>query len=120
MQKRQPASLIASLFGRPGKASAAPASGIGARPPRPFQAISIHHGVVCCAAAKKVDGHRFLARNAPQLPLPECTLRAACKCRYEKYDDRRNGTRRYGEFSIKRVLSPAEELRRSKGRRAKD
>jgi len=120
MQKRQPPSFFASLFGRLGKNKSTPAKGSGAPALRPFQSISIHHGTVCCASAKKVDGYRFLAKNAPQLPLSECTMRATCKCRYVKHDDRRSGSRRYGEFGLKQALFSAEERRRSKGRRTKD
>jgi len=34
------------------------------------------------------QGHRYLAGQAPQLPLPGCDARN-CGCRYERHGDRR-------------------------------
>ncbi len=120
MQKRQSPSFLASLFGRSSRNISTPTKRIDTSALRPFQAISINPGAPCCTSAKKVDKYRFLAKNAPQLPLSECTMRATCKCRYAKQDDRRSGTRRDGEFGLKSALFSAEERRRSKGRRKDD
>jgi hypothetical protein len=117
MQKRQPPSFFASLFGRSSQNKPTPAKGGGVPSLHPFQSISIHQGAVCCVSAKKVDGYRFLAKKAPPLPLPECTMGTMCKCRYVKHDDRRSGPRRYGEFGLKYELFSAEERRRAKDRR---
>ena len=120
MRKRPRQSVFASLFGHFGESKSVPAKVAGAQAPRPFQSISIHRGMVCCATAKKVDGYRFLYKNAPQLPLSECTMPSACKCRYEKYDDRRSGPRRSSDIGLKQVLFSAAERRRTGGRRKKD
>jgi hypothetical protein len=118
MQKRHKPSIIAAIFGRLGKDQKKPAS--GATAPRPYQSIGIYHGTVCCAAAKQVEGYRFLARNAPQLPLSDCTMRRACECRYMKFQDRRGGSRRSIEFGLKPTLFAASEKRKKNGRRSKD
>lgn len=120
MKKHPQQSFFASLFGRSSTKKSTKTRAVVVPTPHPFQSISIHKGMVCCVTAKKVDGYRFLVKNAPQLPLSECTMPAACKCRYEKYDDRRSGARRSSDIGLKQVLFAAEEQRRSKGRRKKD
>lgn len=122
MQKRQPPSLFASLFGRSKNDSkTTPAARTSAAPSaHPYQAISIHPGASCCNSAKKLESHRFLARKAPQLPLPDCTMGDACKCRYVKHPDRRSDSRRVGDVGITQTLFSAEERRRIKGRRKAD
>ena len=42
-------------------------------PLRPFQAISIYRGLICCDMARKFSEHRFLVRDAPPLPLGGCS-----------------------------------------------
>ena len=118
MQKRHKPSFIASLFGRLRKSEKR--SKAGASAPRPYQSVGIYHGTVCCAAAKNIEGYRFLARNSPQLPLADCTLRNKCECRYMKFQDRRGGSRRLVEFGLKPTLFAASEKRKLKGRRKKD
>ncbi len=58
------------------------------RSPRPFPATSIVHQQDACGAVKALDGHRFLAWEAPDLPLPGCGS-AGCQCRYVYHKDRR-------------------------------
>jgi hypothetical protein len=118
MQKRQPPSLIATLLARLGKAK--PTKIVVAKQLRLFQSISILHGTVSCASARKISGYRFLAKNSPQLPLSECTMRATCDCRYTKHNDRRNDSRRLVDFGVKPILFAARERRAMRGRRTKD
>ena len=90
------------------------------RPVRPnrYQAVSIAYGGKCCAAVKSLAGQRFLAGNAPSLPLPGCSLSNQCNCRFQKYDDRRDDSRRLpGEMT--RWFGGAEK-RRTRGRRQVD
>lgn len=87
---------------------------------RPFQAISVHHGTICCATAKQISGYRFLARSAPQLPLSDCTMREKCECCYLKHKDRRGDSRRLNDYGLKQQLFAAKEQRIRRGRRAKD
>jgi hypothetical protein len=127
MQKRHRPSFFAALFERIGRGSRpasktpkkAPAKTATAAP-RPFQAIGIYHGTVCCAAAKKAEGYRFLAKQAPPIPLTECTMRSKCECRYMKFHDRRGSPRRLTEFGLRETLFAAAERRNRRGRRAKD
>jgi hypothetical protein len=87
--------------------------------PRPFQAISIYRGVTCCAMAKQFSEHRFLAKDAPSLPLSGCTLPERCECRYLKHKDRRSGERRLVDFSLAASLYSGAERRRFSARRRK-
>ena len=63
-------SLLGGLLARfSGRKEPPEASG----PLRPFQAISIYRGLICCDMARKFSEHRFLVRDAPPLPLSGCT-----------------------------------------------
>ena len=63
------------------------------------RAVSPYHGVSimpeknCCSGARNLGERRYLAREAPRLPLPDCDA-AMCHCRYSHFDDRREGDRR--------------------------
>jgi hypothetical protein len=59
----------------------------------PYHCVSIRFGPNCCQQVRAIDGQRFLAGSAPQLPLPGCEA-ASCDCRYVHYDDRRAEERR--------------------------
>jgi hypothetical protein len=61
----------------------------------PFRAVSVCPGTLSCASVKKLADMRFLARNAPMLPLQTCTRSQACTCRFRKYTDRRSDERRF-------------------------
>jgi hypothetical protein len=64
------------------------------QPDGDFRAVrlSLHDG--CCAAAKDTEGKRYLLREAPRLPLKECTMPTSCTCKFHKDADRRGGDRR--------------------------
>jgi hypothetical protein len=53
-----------------------------------WHAVTIEPGRKACEAARKADGVRFLATEAPRLPLADCDA-PACTCHYRHYDDRR-------------------------------
>ena len=63
------------------------------------RAVSPYHGVsvvpekLGCSGAQAIRERRYLAREAPRLPLPNCDA-ATCHCRYSHFDDRRAGERR--------------------------
>ena len=84
------------LFGRP-EPEAKPAA--SKKPASPFHAVTIVPGLRACAAALDLQGHRFLSRDAPALPLKKCES-GSCTCRYEHYDDRRHGPRRAREMGV--------------------
>ena len=88
--------------------------------PRPFQAISIYRGVTACTPAKRFADYRFLAKDAPQLPLPGCTMASTCECRYLKHKDRRVEGRRLVEFSASSRTFSGQERRQRGGRRRTD
>lgn len=67
----------------------------------------VFHGVAikppdddACAAAVKLMGERFLADEAPRLPLSDCTHPAACHCVYQHFDDRRTEARRESDIGL--------------------
>ena len=91
-----------------------------AAPLRPFQAIAIYRGVVCCEMARKFGEHRFLAKDAPALPLQGCSMRERCECRYLKYKDRRGEARRLVDFGMSARVFDGRERRARKGRRSTD
>ena len=65
----------------------------------PWHAVSVRVGPEGCLAAKTLEGHRFLAAEAPTLPLTECSDSEACECRFIHYEDRRAGGDRRAPFS---------------------
>jgi hypothetical protein len=86
---------------------------------RPFQAISIYCGTKPCEMARRFRDHRFLAKDAPQLPLSGCTMANRCECRFLKHKDRRAERRRFADFAALR-RDFAQERRQRTGRRATD
>ncbi|HKS55269.1 MAG TPA: hypothetical protein VJS12_08290 [Steroidobacteraceae bacterium] len=90
-------------------------------PLRPFQAISIYRGLICCDMARKFSEHRFLVRDAPPLPLSSCSMSEKCQCRYIKHKDRRAEPRRLIDFGVaSRLFDGRERRTRGGGRRSKD
>jgi hypothetical protein len=59
----------------------------------PYHAVSVQAAGGTCAPAAALAGRRFLAREAPALPLAGCST-ARCTCVYKHHDDRRVGPRR--------------------------
>jgi hypothetical protein len=89
--------------------------------PRPFQAISIYRGIDACTAAKRFADYRFLAKDAPQLPLVGCTMPAGCRCKYLKHKDRRTESRRLSDFGATRLgFFGGHDRRFRRGRRSND
>ncbi|HZF15898.1 MAG TPA: hypothetical protein VE046_08175 [Steroidobacteraceae bacterium] len=69
---------------------------------RYFRAVSIvPTGVAgCCAACEALSSRRYLLKDAPKLPLAQCTA-VECNCRYRHHSDRRqyfNPGRRVRDF----------------------
>lgn len=87
----------------------------------PFHAVAVEGGQGACAAARHLRGARFLAREAPSLPLPACDA-GTCGCIYTHFDDRRHHDRR-DPYLNKTYLAPDEMVERrrlSGGRRRAD
>lgn len=89
-----------------------------------WAAVSIVTNSHCCGAASAIAGVRRLAADAPQLPLPDCSMPAQCRCRYQKHADRRSGEdrREMNHNSIGQSFYGGEKNRRaySPGRRSTD
>jgi hypothetical protein len=119
MAASPPRSFLARLLGRLKGTPRQPSSAT-APPLRPFQAIAIYRGVNCCAVARKFSEHRFLAKDAPGLPLLGCSMPERCECRYLKYKDRRGDARRLVDFGLAARLFDGKERRARNGRRSTD
>jgi hypothetical protein len=91
------------------------------RPANPYHAVSVEHGLFVCAEAKKVEGIRFLSREAPPLPFRKCDSEQ-CTCRYRHHADRRQGDRRHRDFWSQDRHWQGDERRESssRGRRSTD
>ena len=63
-----------------------------------YHAVSLKFPRDACAAAKKLEGQRFLSTEAPKLPLPECNS-INCECRFLHHKDRRSGKDRRNFFT---------------------
>jgi len=61
----------------------------------PYRAVTIKPDTAeCCAAARQQASARYLRNDAPLLPLPDCTNRDGCRCKYQHWADRRQEDRR--------------------------
>jgi hypothetical protein len=118
MPRQAKRSLLGGLLARFTSRKEPPAA---TGPLRPFQAISIYRGLICCDMARKFSDHRFLVRDAPPLPLAGCNLGKACQCKYIKHRDRRAEPRRLIDFGVAARLFDGRERRaRGGGRRSDD
>ena len=81
------------LVTRRGKANnPAPRAGKPAR--GRFGSVEIRTRNGACAPARALEGRRFLAKDAPALPLPACKA-TQCSCTFAKLSDRRTEERRF-------------------------
>lgn len=84
----------------------------------PYRAVTIYSNSNCCAAAKQLEGKKFLSNHAPVLPLGGCTNKDQCACRYKHYADRREDIRRDTDFGLpNRNAGRTEERRMRRERR---
>jgi hypothetical protein len=85
-----------------------------------FRGVIISSSATCCAAARDSAGTRWLMRNAPRLPLPECSIPEGCQCKFKKVSDRRGSDRRLlGGTAMNRWYGGTEH-RQHRGRRSLD
>ena len=63
-----------------------------------FHAVSVKPGAYACSAANRIAGQRFLASEAPDLPLADCDA-AECDCHFIHHEDRRSGKDRRSPFT---------------------
>jgi hypothetical protein len=63
-----------------------------------YHAVSVKPGAYACSAVNNIVGQRFLASQAPDLPLRDCDA-AECDCHFVHHDDRRTGKDRRSPFT---------------------
>ncbi|NMH65449.1 hypothetical protein [Shewanella salipaludis] len=89
----------------------------------PFHSVSLMSEDLCCQATQDLKGKRFLAREAPHLPLDGCDRRD-CHCHYVHHDDRRNRDKnRRTASNVSQQLFGVfgeQERRHRRGRRSSD
>jgi hypothetical protein len=88
-----------------------------ARPAARFGAVEIRTRGNACAAARSLEGQRFLARRAPALPLPDCAA-PQCTCSFGKLSDRRTEGRRLEHGGSSAALFLRDDRREKPDRRA--
>ena len=106
------------IFGRESPAKQAP----GKKAANPWHAVSIVACNHACAEARRLEGKRFLSREAPVLPLKSCN-RAACQCRYVHHEARRKGPRRARDYGVSIAAyeeGPDMRQKSKRGRRSSD
>jgi len=88
-----------------------------------YHAVTIRLGRQTCSAVRELSGERFLAADAPRLPLPECDVAAHCECSFVHHKDRRSGQDRrspFGSRGISMATGEYEKERRAGGERRRD
>jgi hypothetical protein len=85
------------------------------KPAGRFGAVAIRVRKGACDAARALEGQRFLAKDAPPLPLPQCTS-AQCSCGFAKLSDRRTEGRRFelGGLSAAQFLTTNRRQKRDR------
>jgi hypothetical protein len=93
----------------------------------PWHAVAIVTSRPACPVCGEYKGVRFLAHEAPPLPLKDCPTPGACNTVYKHYPDRRAGPRRAAELRAARPMNLAvvtrnvrDDRRHSSGRRRTD
>lgn len=84
-----------------------------------FASVEIRRINGACAASRKLEGQRFLAKQAPALPLVGCT-KTRCDCAFTKLSDRRTDDRRWGHEGLGAAMFVDAERRNRAGRRDAD
>jgi len=106
------------MFGR-NKPPSLP-KGSGGTPGNPWHAVDIAPGPLACPEVKALGARRFLAAEAPALPLPDCTTPWRCHCVYRHFPDRRSGLRRAAERGFPSLPWWGRNRRQKSGRRTDD
>ena len=90
-----------------------------AQPARPFAGVRIRVGAGACKPAQAIVNEHFLVKEAPRLPLRECSS-PRCECSFEKLSDRRAEGRRWADEGLATVVFSAAERRALPDRRDAD
>jgi hypothetical protein len=90
-------------------------------PQRKWHAVSIVSDGHRCDPVLLLGQQRFLAAEAPRLPLAQCSETRTCKCKYKHHEDRRGATRRREDrLGLPLRHPPGSERRVTRSRRAED
>ena|ERR1022692_1281502 len=81
-----------------------------------YPAVGIRYNLLACKAVQKYYDQRYLALDAPALPVAGCTVRP-CPCRYIHYADRRAGEDRRAHYGARQLKAAANAERRRNDRR---
>jgi hypothetical protein len=81
-----------------------------------FGGVEIRIRSGACDAARRLEGQRFLAKDAPALPLPACAA-AQCSCSFGKLSDRRTDGRRLEHGGLSAALFLTNNRRKKRDRR---
>ena len=89
--------------------------------PGAYRSAEIQFQDCACDAVKEMEGKRFLSREVPLIPLPDCTS-SDCKCTYIRHKDRRDWSKDRRESFISQssqyTASGNDERREKVDRRA--
>jgi hypothetical protein len=87
-----------------------------------WHAVAIRPKGECCEAVQACRTGRFLAAEAPRLPLEECSTSDTCSCVYKHHADRRVQPRRQDEKDdgLRRNSKVTQERRNRRDRRSTD
>ena len=87
-----------------------------------FPAVTVAMPAKCCEAVSALDGLKILASHAPKLPMPNCTMPDKCRCKFQKYADRREDEqgRRFRYGQERGAWYAGGQRRKSRGRRDAD
>jgi hypothetical protein len=96
--------------------STAPPPPLAAKAGGRFGAVQIRPRMGACRAAQLLQGHPFLAKDAPALPLRECNA-GRCSCTFSKLPDRRSDGRRLERGGLHVTLFIAANRRKKRDRR---
>ena len=89
----------------------------------PWHAVEVRSSIVACPICRAFSGKRFLAMEAPPLPVTGCKQPAVCRAVYKHHDDRRAGGRRGNELpfgGIPKGPPGGKDRRVGRGRRSTD
>lgn len=107
------------FFGLGGSDSKPPVSSIP-RAKHKHHAVSIAVGRATCRNVESLIGARFLAGEAPSLPLKGCNINE-CRCHYVHHADRRtDGDRRVRDLWGMGTVHAGDDRRQHTGRRKRD
>src|ERR1700678_3291515 len=85
-----------------------------------WHAVSIVTTAASCRMARGLGTIRFLAKDAPRLPLSDCNAGGACPCAYKHHTDRRHHARRMEELMGLRRPHSGKEGRQQARRASKN